>query len=185
MQSKWETLTPRLHLRRSPAIHIRLIEHHVISHVRRPRSQHLLLAINQSARIKRRQLKAMPMRNRVGRASLHAIPAKNTPVVIDVVDLGVALGSAYAMFSGVVGGFDINAIRGTVGGTQEASYAFLQSIFVALQHVSAAKAGFDARAAQRTFSIGIVFDRGGLKHLHKGDAHAFSDRSDIFQDWHT
>ena len=77
-------LAPSHHLRRSSAIHIRLIKHNLIPHMRRPRSQHLLFPVNQSARIKSRQLKPMPMRNCIRRASLHAISTKNTTVVIDV-----------------------------------------------------------------------------------------------------
>ncbi len=105
-----ETLTPRNHLLGSPAIHVSLIEYDVVSHMCWPGGQHLLLAVNQIACIKRRQLKPMPVRNRIGRASLHAISAKNTPVVIDVVGFGVAFGAAYAVFGGVVGGFDVDAI---------------------------------------------------------------------------
>jgi hypothetical protein len=178
------TLTPRDHLRRSPTIHVGLIEHNVRSHVCWPGGQHLLLAVNQIAGAKRRQLKPVPMRNRVGRASLHAIPAKDTTVVIDVVDLGVTFGAAYAVFGGVVGGFDINTVGRTVGGAEEAGYALFQSVFVALQNVGAAEAGFDARAAQRTFAVGIILHRGGLEHLHEGDAHAFGDGGDVFQDRH-
>ena len=137
------TLTPRHHLRRSPAIHVGLIEHDVRSHVCWPGGQHLLLAVNQIAGVERRQLKSMPVRNRVGRASLHAISAKNAAVVIDVVNLGVALGAADAVFGGVVGGFDVDAVRGTVGGAEKAGDALFQSVFVALQHVRAAEAGFE------------------------------------------
>src|SRR5580704_5170275 len=126
----------------------------------------------------------MPMRNRVGRTSLHAIPAKNTSIVIDVVDFGVAFGAAYAVFGGVVGGFDVDAIGGTVGGAQEAGHAFLEAVFVALQHVSAAEAGFEPRSLERTFAVGIIFYLGGPEHLHKGDAHAFGDGGDVLEDRH-
>jgi hypothetical protein len=182
---KERTLTPRHHLRRSSPIHISLVEHDVRSHMCRPGSQHLLFAVNQIARVERRQFKPMPMRNRVRRASFHAVPAKNAPVVVDVVDLGVAFGAAYAVFGGVVGGLDVDAIRRAVGGAEEAGHAFLESVFVALQDVGPAEAGFYARAAQRTLAIGIIFDRGGLEHLHEGDAHAFGDGGDVFQDRHT
>jgi hypothetical protein len=179
-----ETLTPRNHLLRSAAIHVGLIEYDVVSHMCWPGGQHLLLAVNQIARIKRRELKSMPVRNRIGRASLHAISAKNAPVVIDVVGFGVAFRTAHAMFGGIVGGLDVDAIRGTVGRAQEAGYAFFQSIFVALEDMSAAKAGFDASAAQRTFPVGIIFNRRRLEHLHEGDAHALGDGGYVFQNRH-
>src|SRR5271168_5005470 len=179
-----ETLTPRHHLRRSPAIHIRLIKYDVLTHVRWPGRQHLLFAVNQIAGIKSSQLKPMPMRNRVRRASLHTIPAKDTSIVVDVVDFGVALGAAYAEFGGVVGGFDVDAVGGTVGGAEEAGYALFQSVFVALQDVGAAEAGFELRSLERSFAVGIIFYRRGLEHLHEGDAHPFGDGGDIFQDRH-
>jgi len=179
------TLTPCDHLGGSPAIHVGLIEHDIGSHMRRPGSQHLLLAVHQIAGVKGRQLKPMPMRNRVGRASFHAVPAKNTSIVINVVDLGVTFGAADAVFGGIVGGFDVDAIRRAVGRAEEAGYAFFEAVFVALQDVSATEAGFEARAAQRTFAIGIIFHGGGLEHLHEGDAHAFGDGGDVFQNRHT
>src|SRR5258706_860636 len=126
----------------------------------------------------------MPMRNRVSRTSLHAIPAKYTSIVINVVDFGVAFGAAYAVFGGVVGGFDVDAVRGTVGGAEEACDAFFESVFVALQNMRSAEAGLDTRAAQRAFAVGIIFHRGGLEHLHEGDAHALGDGGDVFQDRH-
>ena len=122
----------------------------------------------------------MPMRNRVRRTSFHAVSTKDTSIVIDVVDFGVALGAAYAVFGGVVGGFDVDAIRRAVGGAEEAGYAFFQSVFVALQDVGSAEAGFEPRSFQRTFAVGIIFYRRGLEHLHEGDAHAFGDGSDVF-----
>ena len=153
--------------------------------MRWPGRQHLLFPVNQIARIKRSQLKPMPMRNRISRASLHTIPTKNTPVVIDRIDFGVAFGAAYAVFGGVVGGFDVDAVGGTVGGAEEAGYALFESVFVALQDVGAAEAGFEFCSLQRSFAVGIIFYRCGLEHLHEGDAHAFGDGGDIFQDGHT
>src|SRR5450759_15800 len=80
-------------IRRHARIRFRLRKHLIGSHVRRSRRQHLLFPINQIARIETRQLKSMPMRNRIGRTSLHTIPAKYAPIVIDVVDAGVAFGA--------------------------------------------------------------------------------------------
>jgi len=183
--SKLGNLTPCHHLRRSPAIHIGLIKYDVLSHMRWPGRQHLLFPVNQITRIKRSQLKPMPMRNRISRASLHTIPAKDTSIVIDVVDFGVAFGAAYTVLGGVVGGFDVDAVRGTVGGAEEAGYALFESVFVALQDVGATEASFELRSLERAFAVGIIFYRRGLEHLHEGDAHAFGDGGDVFQDRHT
>src|SRR6266851_534316 len=126
----------------------------------------------------------MPMRDRVSRASFHAVPAENTSIVIYVVDAGVALGAADAILGSIIGGFNIDAVGRAGRGAKEASHTLLQSIFVALEDVGAAKAGFDARPAKRTFAIGIVFDDGRLEHLHEGDAHALGDGCDVLKNRH-
>jgi hypothetical protein len=81
------------------------------------------------------------------------------------------------MLSGVLGCFDINAIRWTRGGAQEAGYAFFQAIFVALEDVESAEAFLEDRALQWSRAIGIVFHDGWLEHLPEGDAHSFGDSS--------
>src|SRR3984885_8347170 len=118
-------LTTCNHLLGSPAIHVGLIEYRVRPHVGWPGGQHLLLAVNQIAGVKCRQLKPMSVRNRVGWTSLDAISAKDTTVIVDVIDLGVAFSAAHAVLRSVIGSFDVNAVRGAVGGAEEASYAFL------------------------------------------------------------
>jgi hypothetical protein len=178
-------LASRNHLLGSSAIHVGLIENNVGSHVCWPGGQHLLLAVNQIAGVEGGQLKTVTVRNGVRGASLDAIAAKNAAVVIDVVDPGVALCAADAVFGGVVGCLDIDAVRRAVGGAEKTSDAFFQAVFVALQDVSAAETGFKPGAAERTFAVGIIFDGRRLEHLHKGDAHAFGNGRDILQNRHT
>src|SRR6266496_411645 len=105
-------LRSRAHLHRRPTGHISLVENNVGSHVRWPVGQHLLLAVHQIAGIEGSQFKPMSVGNRIGRTRFHAIPAKNAPVVIDVVDLGIALGATDAVLRRVLGSLDIDAIRG-------------------------------------------------------------------------
>src|SRR5260370_27572442 len=184
LRTAQELLTPRYHLRWSPTVHIGLIEYCVRAHVRWPGGQHLLLTVNQIARAKRRQLKAVPMCNRIGRASLHTIPAKDTSVVVDVVDLRVSFGATDATFGGVFGGFDVDTIRRAGGGTEEAGDTFFQPVFIALQDLGSAESGFDARPSERALACGLLLHGGGLEHLHEGDAHAFGDGRDVLQDRH-
>src|ERR1700733_10404142 len=99
-------LTTCNHLLGSPAIHVGLIEYRVRPHVGRPGGQHLLLAGNQIAGVKCRQLKPMPLRSAVGGKSRGAISSKDTTVIVDVIGLGVAFGAASAVFRSVFGGFD-------------------------------------------------------------------------------
>ena len=152
--------------------------------MRRGRRQHLFFTINEIARIETRQLKSMPMRNRIGRTSLHTIAAKYTSIIVDVVDLSVAFGARNPFFSGVFRGFYVDAIRGTGGGAEEAGYTLFQSVFVALQDVHAAKAFLKFCAFQRAGTVGIIFDDGRLKHLLQGNGHSLGYGADVFEHGH-
>ena len=114
LENCFEVSSPAPSLRRSAAVHVGLIEYDVGSHVCWPGGQHLLLAVDQIAGVECRQLKSMPVGDRVGRTRFHAIAAKNAAVVIDVVNLGVALGAADAVLGGILGGLDVDAIRRTI-----------------------------------------------------------------------
>ena len=116
MLRMWRGLASRNHFLGSTTIYVGLIEHDVRSHMRGPGGQHLLLAVNQIAGIKRSQLKAVAMCDGIGGAGLNTIAAENASIVIDVIDLGVAFGAAHALLGGVIGSFDIDAIRWTIGG---------------------------------------------------------------------
>jgi len=74
-------------------VRFRLRKYLIGSHVRWSRRQHLFFAINQIAGVEACQLKSMAMRNRIGWASFDTVAAKDTSVVIDVVDVGVAFGA--------------------------------------------------------------------------------------------
>src|SRR5258708_1483959 len=75
--------------------------------------QQVLFPINQIARVKRCQFKSMAVGDGVCRAGFDAVAAENATVVVDVVNFGVTLGAADAVFFGVLGGFNVNAIRRT------------------------------------------------------------------------
>lgn len=152
--------------------------------MRRLRREQLLLAIDQIRGIEGRELESVAMRNGIGRAGLNAVSAKNAAVVIDVVYLGVALGTADALLSSILGSFDVDAVRRTVRCAQEAGNTFLQPVLIALQDVNAAKTLLELRATQRPLTVGIVLNNGGLEHLLEGDAHAFGDGGDILKDRH-
>ena len=175
---------PRHHLRRRATIHVGLVEDDVGAHVCWPGGQHLLLAINQIAGIEGRQLKSVSVGDRIRRTRFHAVAAENAAVVIDVVDLGIALGATDAVLRRVLSGFDVDAVRWARRRAQEAGHALLQAVLVALQHVGTAKASLNTRAAQRTLAVWIILHGRGLKHLHEGDAHALGNGRDVLQNWH-
>jgi len=96
-----------------------LCEHLVGSHVRWGRGQHLLFAVNQIAGIEGGQLKSVAVGDGVGGAGLHTITAEYASIIVDVIDLRVALGAGNALLGGVFGGLDIDAVRGAGGGAEE------------------------------------------------------------------
>src|SRR5277367_3804849 len=153
--------------------------------MRWPSGQHLVFAVDQVAGIKARQFKAVAVGDRIRGTGFDAVSAEDASVVVDVVNLGVALGSAHPMLGRVLRCLDINAVRGAGGRAEEAGYALFQSILIALQHVHAAETFLELGAPERSRTIGIVFYLRGLEHLHEGDAHALSDGGDVLQDWHT
>ena len=70
----------------------------------------MLLAVDQIGSVKRRQFESVTVRDRVRGTRLHAISAENAAVVVDVVNLGIALGAADTIGRGIFRGLDVNAI---------------------------------------------------------------------------
>src|SRR5579871_4087272 len=130
--------------------------------------QHLLLAIDERGCVVAGNLKAMAVSNLVRGAGLDAETTKDAAVIVDVINLGVALASAAAQLRGVLGGLDINTISGTRRGAQEARYTFFQTVLVSLQLVHAAETFLELRRR-----LGIVFREGRLQHFLECDAKAF------------
>jgi hypothetical protein len=178
-----ELLTP-LYSRRAYPDFV-LIEHRIRPHVRWHRCQHLLFTVDQAAHVEAGHLESMPVRDGVGGAGLHAISAEDTPIVVDVVDLSVALGATHTALRRILSRLDVNAIRWAIRRAQEAGHAFFQSILVPLQHVGAAKTRLELSALQRPRSVRIVLHDRRLEHLHEGDAHTFGDGRYVLQHRHT
>ncbi len=72
--------------------------------------EHLFLAVNQSGGIVAGDLKTVTVSDGVGGACLDAKSAKNAAVIVDVVNLGVALAAADAEFVDVLGSFNVDAV---------------------------------------------------------------------------
>jgi len=160
------------------------VENGIGPDVRRSPSQELFFAVDQVTRVKARQLETMAVRDRVGRASLDTVAAEDTAVVIDVVDLGVALRAANTMSFSVLRCFNVNAIRWTRRSAQEARHTFFQTVFIALQHMHAAEALLEHGAASRPWPVGIILHNGGLEHFAEGNAHALGNGGYIPGDSH-
>ncbi len=147
-------------------------------------SEQLLFAVDQVSRVHRRQLEAMAVGNGVGRTSLDTVAAENAAVVVDVVDLGVTFRAGDAILFGVLGGLDVNAVGRASGGAEEAGYALFEAVLIALKDMETTEALLKNGALERSGTIWIVLNNGGLEHLAKSDAHAFGDSGDVIDDSH-
>ncbi len=148
-------------------------------------NEKIFLAHDESGGVEAGQFEAVSVGDGVGGAGLDTVAAEDAAVVVDVVDLGVTLGRGDALFFGVLGGFDVDAVRGAGGGAEEAGDTLLEAVFVALELVLAAEALLELCAAHGTFAVGIVLDFGRLKDLFQRDAHSFGNGGGVANDRHT
>ena len=142
--------------------------------------KHILFAFDQRGRVVAGRFEAVAVRDRVGGAGLHTIAAEDAAVVIDVVDLGVALAAGDPRGGGILGRFDIDTVGRARGGAQEARHALLHPVDVALQHMDAAEALFELGRR-----VGIIVGDRGPHHFLEGDAHTLGDccrrTQDVFE----
>ena len=147
-------------------------------------NEHVFFAHDQVGGVEGGELEAVAVGDGVGGAGFNTVAAEDAAVVVDVVDLGVALGGRDAVLGGVLVGLDVDAVGGTGGGTEETGHALFQAVLVALQDVGAAIALLKLCAAQRARAVGVVLHLGGLEHFTEGDAHALGDAGDVTHDRH-
>jgi hypothetical protein len=126
----------------------------------------------------------MPMRDRIRGAGLNTVPAKDAAVVVDVVHLRIPLSARNPLLVGILSSLDINAVRRTRCRAQEAGYALLQAILVALQLMLATKTLLKLRPPHRPLTVRIVLDLSRLKHLLERDAHSLGDGGRVANDGH-
>ena len=152
--------------------------------MRRLGRQHLLFPVNQVAGVEGGDFEPVTVGDGIGGTGLHAIAAEDTPVVVDVIDLGVPLRATNPVLRSVLSSFDVYAIRGASRGAQEAGDALFQTVFVTLEDVNSPETLLKLGALQRARPVGIILHNGGLEHLPEGDAHSFSDSRDVLEDRH-
>src|SRR5579872_2330839 len=111
LERKLRKLAPRNRQRRRATRDLSLIEYGVCSHVCWLGSQHLLFPVNQVAGVEGGNLEAVSVGDRIRGASFDTVSAENTSVVVDVINLGVALRSAHPMLSRILRRLNINAVR--------------------------------------------------------------------------
>ena len=148
------------------------------------RDEQVFLAHNQVGCVEGGKFKTVAVRNGIGGACLDTVTAEDAAVVVDVVDLGIALGTGDAVLCRVVGGLDIDTVRRAGRCTKEAGNALFQAIFIALELVLAAEALLKLSPSHGTFTVGIILDFGRLEHLLKGDAHSLGNGGCVADDGH-
>jgi hypothetical protein len=150
----------------------------------RSRNEKIFFTHDESRGVKTGEFEAMPVSDGVGRACFNTVAAEDATVVVDVVDLGVALGGGDALLFGILCSFDINAVRGAGSGAEEAGNTLFEAIFIALQLVLAAETLLKLRSAHGTFAVGIVLDFGRLEDLLQRDAHSLGNGCGVADDRH-
>jgi hypothetical protein len=135
----------------------------------------IFFAHYQAGGIEAGKLEAVAMRDSVGRAGLNTIATEDAAVVVDVVDLGIALRGGDTILGCIVCGLDVDAVRGAGGGTKETGNTFFKAVLVTLELVLAAKTLLKDSPAHGTFAVRIVLDFGRLEDLLEGDAHSLGN----------
>jgi hypothetical protein len=113
------------------------------------------------------------MRDRVRGAGLHAIPAENTPRIINIVYAGVTLTCRNTIGIRIFRGFDVNAIRRAGRGAQKTPYALFQTAFIAMQHVNSPIARLKMDRLVR-----IILGNGLPKHIPERHAEPLRERAE-------
>src|ERR1700761_126895 len=124
------------------------------------------------------------MRDGVSRTGFDAVATEDASVVVDVVDLRVALCGGDSYLFGVLRSLDVNAIRRTGCSAEEAGHTLLKAVLVALQLMLAAKTLLKLRSAHGTFAVRIVLDFGRLEDLLQRDAHSLGNGCGVADDRH-
>src|ERR1700744_4843994 len=148
----------------------------------RGRYQEVFLAHDKISRVEAGELESMAVGDGVGRACFDTVSTEDATVVVDVVDLGVTLGTGDALGFGVVCRFDVDAVGGAGRGTKEAGDTLFEAVLVALELVLAAKTLLKFGSAHGTFAVGVVFDLGGLEDLFQGNARSLDYSCGVIYD---
>ena len=138
----------------------------------------MFLAVDEGVDVVRSKFDRVAVGDGISRASLDTVAAEDAARVVDVIDLRVALAGGDAPGLRVLRGFDVDTVRRARRGAEKTSYAFLESVFVALKYVNPAVARLDAwRDVREAF-------RGRLaKHGQQSDAEALVERQKCFADF--
>ncbi len=135
------------------------------------RLQEALFAVDEIDDVIGGDFELMAVRDGIGRTGLDTVTAENTTVVVDVIDLSVTFTRANPLVGGIITGLDVDTMGRAGGGTQEASHALLQPVFVSTQNVQAPKASFEMDRL-----VGVILRYGRPQHGLEGYREALGER---------
>ena|SRR6266850_987259 len=135
----------------------------------------LFFAVNQRVDVIGREFKAVTVGDGIRRARFYAIPTEDAARVVDIIDAGIALASRNALGIRILGGFNVDAIRGACRRAQKTANALLQTTFVAVQDVDPAIARLEVHGF-----VWVVFRDSLTKDIAEGHAEALHQRSSSF-----
>ncbi|MCU1293765.1 MAG: hypothetical protein JWP08_2615 [Bryobacterales bacterium] len=147
----------------------------------RHRRKHLFFAHYQGGSVVARAFEPMPVSDRVSRTGLHAIPAEDTAVVINVVNLGVTFRTAVSLLSRVLRRLNINAVGRTCSRTKKTGNTFFETVLITLKNVRSPESRlYPSR------SVRVRFRNSRLEEFLERDAHSLRNcgsRADYFTDF--
>ncbi len=147
--------------------------------------EEVFLTHDEVGRVEGGEFESVTVGDGVSWAGLDTVAAEDAAVVVDVVDLGVALCGGDACLFRVFRGLNVDAVRGAGSGAEETGDALFEAVLITLQLVLAAEALLKLGATHGSFAVGVVFDFGWLEHLLKGDAHSLGNGSGVANDRHS
>lgn len=139
---------------------------------RRPGLEELFFAIDEGIDVVGGKLDAVAVGDRVGGAGFYAVAAEDAAGIIDVIDARVALTSRNTIGLRIIPSLDVDTVRRTRSGAEEAAHAFFEAVFVALKDVDAPIASLDGRRRFRKRFRGRLAEHGFESHaetLVEGD----------------
>lgn len=133
-------------------------------------NKHVFFTLHERGSVVAGHFKAVTVGNGISRTCLHTEPAENAPIVIDIVNAGVALTATDSNLICILSRLDVDAGCRAGSSTEETCNALFHAVFITLQFVDAPETFLKLGGL-----VGIVFGHGGRHHLLHRDGHAFGN----------
>ena len=133
--------------------------------------QQIVFRLEEICTIVNGEFKVVAMRDCILRTGFHAVAAKDTTTIIDVVNLGVTFINADALFgrTRIVGSHDVNTLGRTRSSAEITRNAFFPPELVNVQQVLAAITRLNGNRFVWIFDRPLPFRNIGKRHTHSLD----------------